>query len=87
VTRARLSALLLPLLALALLLAPTGAEAARAWCRTDPHLSVGGRTSNITIGYDAAYKNTTTGPIKLVVTVPKGKATAILAQDPGFGYG
>jgi hypothetical protein len=70
-----------------LLAGAPGALAGRSWCRADPHISVGGRTANITLGYDASQPNTSTGPIQLIVTVPKGKATAILAQDPGFGYG
>jgi hypothetical protein len=86
-TRRRFAPRLLPLLALMLLLSTQGASAARGWCLADPHISVGGRTSNITVGYDASYANTTTGPIQLIVTVPKGKTVQILQQDPGFGYG
>jgi hypothetical protein len=77
----------LAVLALALWLTAGGTLAATSWCRSDPHISVGGRTAHVTLGYDVSKPNTSTGPIQLIVTVPKGKATAILAQDLGFGRG
>jgi len=66
--------------------APRGAAAA-GWCRKDPQLRIGAKSTNIFLEYRADRANTCTGPIRLVVTVPPGTATAVLSQDEGFGHG
>jgi hypothetical protein len=82
--RLALSATLSVLAALVLVLP---ASAGISWCRTDPHLAIGGRTTHIYFERDAALPNASTGPIQLVVTVAPGVSTAVLDQDLGFGFG
>jgi hypothetical protein len=63
------------------------ASAGIGWCRADPHISVGGRETNIYVERDASMPNITTGPIELTITVPAGSAPRVLSSDNGFGYG
>lgn len=68
-------------------LLPRPAAAGVGWCRVDPHLAIGGRETNIFVERIEGEPITTTGPIQLIVTVPVGVSTAVLAADDGFGYG
>ncbi len=62
-------------------------RAPRSWCRTDPTLSIGGLIANIYVSGELDKRYDTSGPIKLVVWVPKATATEVISADNGFGYG
>jgi hypothetical protein len=61
------------------------AEAARTWCRTDPVVMIDGKVADIWLGSYSDLHSTATGPAQIVVSVPKGVATQLLACDLGFG--
>jgi hypothetical protein len=61
--------------------------AARAWCRTDPGVTINGIRLQVYPERDAAEANTCTGPIRLVFSVTPGSTTSVDSQDAGFGYG
>ena len=63
------------------------AGAARTWCRTDPTLAIGGLIANIYVSGEVDKRYDTSGPIKLVVNVPKATSTEVIAADNGFGHG
>jgi hypothetical protein len=64
------------------------AEAARTWCRTDPVVKIDGKVADIWLGSYTELHTAATGPAQIVVSVPKGVSTQLLACDLGFGkYG
>jgi len=87
--RAALAAL--PGAALALAAAVRGAEARRAWCRTDPVVRIGGALADIFVsaplGSVAKALLTVTGPNQITVTVPSGVEARLVLADLGFGRG
>ena len=78
--------LLLALLALLLLAAPV--SAGRHWCAKDPVVALNGTAVQILVAVPAEYEATVSGPIDVLIRVPKGVEHEILFLDEGFnGYG
>jgi hypothetical protein len=87
-SRRALARLLTPLaLALMLVLQVNTASAGIGWCRTDPLITVNGRTGHVYLDSTDAMLTSATGPILLEVRVPVGSTTAAVPLDSGFGYG
>jgi hypothetical protein len=72
---------------LGLLAAGSTVEAGKGWCRVDPVVVIDGQTADIFIGSDSSALTTTTGPIKIVVTVPSTSQATHVISDAGFGRG
>jgi hypothetical protein len=68
-----------------------GAEARRAWCRTDPIVVIGGALADVFVsaplGSLVQAVLSVTGPNEIVVTVPQGVNAWLLLSDLGFGRG
>ena len=64
-----------------------GADAARAWCRTDPVVMIGGVIVDIFIAGPLDAPLLVTGPNQVVVVVPVGVDATLVAKDLGFGRG
>ena len=75
-----LAALLIPMLA-------DDAAAGRAWCRTDPLVSIDGELADIFVVGPITALLDVTGPNEIVVTVPEGVRTRLILNDLGFGRG
>ena len=80
----------LPLLGLSAIalpaaLRPVGAGAGRGWCRQDPIVKIDEQTADILLASQRAMRTLATGPVRIVVTVPTGIPTRLVATDPGFG--
>jgi hypothetical protein len=87
-SRRALARLLTPLaLALMLVLQVNTASAGIGWCRTDPLITVNGRTGHVYLDSTDAMMTSATGPILLEIRVPVGSTTAAVPLDSGFGYG
>jgi hypothetical protein len=75
----------------AVVAASRGADAHRAWCRTDPIVIIDGAIVDIFVsaplGDLVKAILTVTGPNKIVVTVPQGVKAWLLLSDLGFGRG
>jgi hypothetical protein len=65
--------------------AADGAEAARTWCRTDPVVKIDGKVADVWLSSYQELHETATGPSQIVVSVPPGVSTELLATDLGFG--
>ena len=72
-------------LALLLVLNVPDAGAILGWCAKDPVVKIDGRTADIWVASHDALHEAITGPIQIVVTVPAGVPTELLAADLGFG--
>jgi hypothetical protein len=72
---------------LALLTAIMPVAASKGWCRTDPIVSIGGRTADILVAGPQNAPELVTGPTRVYVLVPVGVPTSLIASDMGFGYG
>jgi hypothetical protein len=80
--------LLLPALAfVALLLAPPAPATASGdgWCVVDPVVKINGKVVDIVIASGGEADTLATEPTALVITVPVGISTQLLATDKGFG--
>jgi hypothetical protein len=87
-TRRGACRLLIPLaVALMVVLQVQSASAAIGWCRTDPLITVNGRTGHVYIESSEAMLSSTTGPILVEVRVPVGSVAAAIPLDNGFGRG
>jgi hypothetical protein len=78
------------LAAVALMLVMTAGGAGAwgiSWCQSDPVLKINGQVVDVRVSSVTEMKSLATGPIQLVVTVPTGTSTELLAADQGFGYG
>ena len=64
------------------------ADAGKGWCRVDPVVIIDGQIADIFVGSTLSALTSTTGPIKVVVTVPEGAKTTYVISDLGFlrGY-
>jgi hypothetical protein len=63
------------------------AEAGKGWCRSDPVVIIDGQIADVFVGSTLDALITTTGPIRIVVTVPPGTSTTYVISDLGFGHG
>jgi hypothetical protein len=68
-------------------LAPRGADAARAWCRTDPIIAIDGHLTDVFIDGPLTAPLKVTGPNQIVVTTPLGVPAWLVLSDLGFGRG
>lgn len=59
-------------------------EAGRSWCRVDPVVKIDGKVADIWLSGDLELDRTATGPAQIVVSVPVGVSTELLATDNGF---
>jgi hypothetical protein len=73
------------LAACALLLAMPGASAGRSWCMNDPVVKIDGHVADVFVSSYVEMDAAATGPTQIVVTVPTGVSTELLAVDNGFG--
>ena len=90
VTRRAALRLLAPLaVALMLVLQAQSASAGIGWCRSDPLISVNGKTGHVYVESTEEMKVKKSGPIAIVVLVPKGMLASASAVplDNGFGLG
>ena len=78
---------MLGLLALLLALQVDVARAGVGWCRADPVFEVGGRRGHVVVASLEELWDVANGPIKVVITVPKGVNTRLISTDRGFGHG
>jgi hypothetical protein len=88
--RRSLARLLMPLaVALMLMLQVQSASAGISWCRTDPLISVNGKTGHVYVDSTEAMFGSATGPVVVEVLVPKGTllTASAVPLDNGFGYG
>jgi hypothetical protein len=79
------------LLSVCALVAPAAlrSEAARAirgWCRRDPIVKIGDVTAHVVLSSYTEMNEQATGASQLVITVPEGVPTRLVACDPGFGH-
>lgn len=81
----RLFAVMAALIALLVVIAPT--SAGRAWCRADPVLLINGDVVDIQVGSSPEMSGAATGPIEMVVSVPRGTRANVVLNDFGFGRG
>jgi hypothetical protein len=66
-------------------LRPGGAGATRGWCQADPIVTIDGQFADISLSSYEEMLDLATGPTQVVVTVPTGVATRLVATDTGFG--
>jgi hypothetical protein len=87
-TRRSVCRLLIPFaVALMLVLHVQSASAGIGWCRTDPLITVNGKTGHVYIDSTESMLSSATGPIQIEVRVPLGSIAAALPLDNGFGRG
>ena len=77
----------LTLAVLGLVLTGSPAQAGKGWCRVDPIVIIDGEIADVFVGSTLSALLTTTGPIRMVVTVPPGTQATKLISDLGFGRG
>jgi hypothetical protein len=63
------------------------ASASKAWCRTDPLISVDGYLTDVFVAGPLDAVLHVTGPTEIVVTVPVGVDAWLVLADLGFGRG
>ena len=74
-------------LAAAPLLRGDGALASITWCRADPVLGVNGKTYHVYVSGPQELLTTSTGPIRLKVSVGGNVSVRLSDPDAGFGKG
>ena len=78
-------------LALVPALLPSETGAFRRWCKTDPVIQIDGQSAHIIVAANVknnrAARRLSTGPIRVVVTVPVGISYKKLHGNNGFGDG
>lgn len=76
------------LVMLAVVTMAPSADAARAWCRTDPIVVLDGTLADVFVSGPLLAPLKVTGPTKLIITVPEGVRTQMILTDLGFlrGY-
>ena len=62
------------------------ARAIRGWCRRDPIVKIGNVTAHVVLSSYDELNELATGASQLVITVPEGVPTTLIACDPGFGH-
>lgn len=67
------------------------AGAFRGWCRADPQFMIDGQVALVTVAAGVhdmrAARELSTGPIGIVLTVPRSSDVRLLASGNGFGLG
>jgi hypothetical protein len=64
------------------------ALAARAWCRTDPYVRIGGKEARVyVVSFKDGTDDVSTGPIEVIFRFPRGLRSELLWVDDGFGLG
>jgi hypothetical protein len=63
------------------------AVAARGWCRSDPLVRIDGELAYIIATAPRTIRKAVTGPTEIVVTVPMGVQTKLVAAGSTFGEG
>src|SRR5215213_3634161 len=63
------------------------ASAGRAWCRFDPIVMIDGQLADIFIGSMLTMLLSSTGPIKLNISIPNDSKGSVVLMDLGFGRG
>jgi hypothetical protein len=93
-TRRTLIARVLPAVAVAVaggaaLGRAAGVEAGITWCRTDPIVTVNGKTFHVYVLSTEAMFQQRTGPTEIIVKYPQGTTATgqLLPNDNGFGLG
>jgi hypothetical protein len=84
--RSALRMLGLAALALPAALRPHAADAIHGWCQNDPIVQIDGQTADIYLSSYLEMLELATGPTQIVVTVPPGIPTRLVATDPGFAH-
>ena len=79
---------ILAVLILSVSIAAPHAEAARGWCLADPLIMVDGQLADVFVSSQVAMLLTASGPIQMVITIPKGSKGVVILTDLGFlrGY-
>jgi hypothetical protein len=72
---------------LAALVTGSSAQAGKGWCRVDPIIIIDGEITDVVVGSDLSALVSTTGPIKIIVTIPPKTMAVKLISDLGFGRG
>lgn len=73
--------------ALVMLSSASTAQAGKGWCRVDPIFIIDGQVTDVFVGSTLGALTSTTGPIKIVVTIPPETHAVKLLSDLGFGRG
>ncbi|MDP9357648.1 MAG: hypothetical protein M3R02_20650 [Chloroflexota bacterium] len=68
-------------------LAVQGANAGTSWCRSDPVVGIESRPADIFVRALLEAPLLVTGPTHIVISVPPGIDTMLIASDLGFGQG
>ena len=63
------------------------AEAGISWCRTDPLITVNGKTGHVYVESTAEMWTSRSGPIQVTVVAPVGSEASAVPLDHGFGLG
>lgn len=74
-------------MALAGALPAAPASAGRAWCRRDPLFRINGQMVNVWVSIEEGGQYESTGPIKVVLSVPHGVDAEHISSDEGYGFG
>ena len=69
------------------LLVPKSAEAGISWCRTDPLITVNGKTGHVYVDSTADMYTSRSGPVEIEVQVPAGAIATAVPLDNAFGLG
>ena len=68
-------------------LKPAPASASISWCRSDPLVTVNGKTGHVYVDSTEAMLASATGPIQVEIQVPVGSIRSAVPLDNGFGWG
>ncbi|HYN88701.1 MAG TPA: hypothetical protein VER55_09230 [Ardenticatenaceae bacterium] len=66
-------------------LRPSAAYALRGWCRLDPIVMIDGQLASIFVASYLEMQLLATGKTQVIVTVPPGVRSQLVATDVGFG--
>lgn len=77
----------LALLAVLAALAAPPVTAGLGWCQKDPIVDIGGKRAHVWVSSPMEILDVVSGPTKVVIAVPEGVDTELIATDEGFGYG
>ncbi|HEY7031338.1 MAG TPA: hypothetical protein VH482_08435 [Thermomicrobiales bacterium] len=89
-TRKRFSRRTFAAMTAGFVLAGTGiraASAGRSWCRVDPVVMIDGQLADVFVASDLKMLLTSTGPIKMTISIPEGSQGWVVLTDLGFAKG